>query len=50
MYGKIRQIEVEYHNSNENVKRRTNRGVRDVVVIHPVDELGIIRELNSLSH
>ena len=48
--GKIRQIEVEYHNSNENVKRRTNRGVRDVVVIHPVDELGIIRELNSLSH
>ena len=48
--GKIRDIEVEYHNHNENTKRRTNRGVRDVVVIHPIDELGIMRELNALSH
>ena len=48
--GKIRVIEVEYHNHHENTKRGTNRGVRDVVVIHPIDELGIMRELNALSH
>ena len=47
--GKIRQVEVEYRNHNENIKRRTNRGVREIVVIHPVDELGIMRELNALS-
>jgi hypothetical protein len=48
--GKIREIEVEYQNSTENVKRTTNRGVREVVLVHPVGELGIIRELNSQSN
>ena len=46
--GKIREMEIEYHNYNEGTKRHTNRGVRDVVVIHPVDELGIMHELNML--
>ena len=46
--GKIRQIEIEYQNHTEKVKRVTNRGTRDVVVIHPYDELGLIRELNLL--
>ena len=45
--GKIREIEIEYQNSNESVKRTTRRGVRDVVLVHPVDELGIIRTLNQ---
>ena len=46
---KIREIEVEYQNSNESVRRTTRRGVREVVLVHPVDELGIIRELGQLS-
>ena len=46
--GKIRQVEVEYQNFNENVKRTTCRGTRDLVVIHPIDELGLTRELNEL--
>ena len=37
--GCVRTIEVEYQNHHENTKRRTVRGVRDVVVIHRVDEL-----------
>ena len=46
--GKIRQIDIEYQNHNETVKRFTNRGVREVVVIHPVDEMSIIRQINGM--
>ena len=46
--GKIREIEVEYQNSNESVKRTTRRGVREVVLVHPVDEVGILREIGQL--
>ena len=46
---KIRQIEIEYQNVNEATKRRTTRGTREVVVIHPVHELGLVRELNMLA-
>ncbi len=46
---KIRQIEIEYQNVNEATKRRTTRGTREVVVIHPVHELGLVRELNILA-
>ena len=48
--GKIREIEVEYQNSNENVKRTTRRGVREVVLVHPVEELGIIRQIGQLGY
>ena len=37
-----------YQNHNENVKRYTTRGTREIVVVHPVDELGVIGELNQL--
>ena len=37
--GYVRTIDVEYQNHNENIKRKTVRGVRDIVVIHRVDEL-----------
>ena len=47
--GKIRQVTVEYQNPSENVKRFTNRGTREIVVIHPHNELGLIRELNVLA-
>ena len=48
--GKIRTVEVEYQNHNEGAKRHTKRGVRDLVVIHPIDELGISKELYELSN
>ena len=47
--GKIRQVDIEYQNHSEGVKRRTTRGTREIVVIHPYDELGLIRELNILA-
>ena len=47
--GRIRQLEIVYQNSNENTKRFTSRGTREVVIIHHLDELGLIRELNVLA-
>ena len=46
--GKIRQVEVEYQNFTEGVKRKTTRGTRELVVIHPFEELGLVRELNRM--
>ena len=48
--GKIRNLQVEYRNHNEQTKRCTNRGTREVVVIHPIDELGPMREINRLAN
>ena len=48
--GRIRTVNIEYKNHNENVKRVTNRVVRDLVLIHPVDELGISKELCDLAN
>ncbi len=45
---RIREIEIGYQNVNESTKRRTTRGTREVVVIHPVHELGLVREINKL--
>ena len=46
---KVRKVIVEYVNSNEKTRRETRRSVREIVVIHPVEELGIIRELGEIS-
>ena len=43
--GHIRIVEVEYQNHNEGVKRYTVRGVRELIVVHPVDEPGINAKL-----
>ena len=45
--GLIRVVDIEYQNNNENTKRTTKRGVRDIVVIHPVEEIGISAELHD---
>lgn len=37
--NKVRTVEVEYQNHTEKTKRTTTRGVRDIVIIHQVDEL-----------
>ena len=47
--GLVRSVEIEYQNSTENSKRVTTRGVRELVVVHPVDELGLSRELYDLA-
>ena len=47
--GHVRKVDVEYQNAAENVKRCTKRGTRDLIVVHPVDELGINIELGALS-
>ena len=46
---KIRKVVVEYVNSSEDVRRQTRRSVRELVVIHPIDELGIVRELGEIA-
>ena len=48
--GLIRSVEVEYQNANENFKRHSKRGVRELVVIHPVEEIGIMKELQELAN
>ena len=47
--GKIRKVEVEYQNPTEDCKRSTVRGVRDLIIVHPVDELGLSKELFDLA-
>ena len=46
--GHIRSVDLEYQNHNENVRRTTSRGARNLVVIHPIDEIGISQELYEL--
>ena len=46
--GRIRKVTVEYQNYNENVKRTTERGTRDLVIISPIDELDLYESLNQL--
>ncbi len=47
--GNIRVVELEYQNHNEGAKRYTNRGVRDIIIIQPLDEPGINAELAELA-
>ena len=47
--GLVRTVDVTYQNHNEKVKRVTTRGVRELVVIHPVEDLGISKELHLAS-
>ena len=46
--GLIRKVDVEYKNSNEGIKRVTHRGVRELVIIFPVDELDIYERIDRL--
>ena len=48
--GLIRSVGVEYQNASEESKRSTKRGVREIIVIHSVDEVGISKELHDLAH
>ena len=46
--GLTRAVDVDYQNHNEKVKRRTKRSVRNLVVIHHIDEVGVSQELYEL--
>ena len=48
--GLTRVVEVQYQNSNETVKRTTKRCVRELVIVHPVDEIGIQAELDDFAN
>ena len=47
--GKIRTVTVKYHNHNENHLRTTRRAVRELVMIHSVDELSLMEELGAIA-
>ena len=47
--GVIRKVNVKYRNQNENVDRETSRSTRQLVMIHPVDELSLMQELGEIA-
>ena len=47
--GVIRNVVVKYRNHNENVDRFTIRAVRELVLIHPIDELHLMEELGNVA-
>ena len=47
--GVIRKVIVQYRNDQENVDRYTARSVRDLVLIHPTDELILMEELGKVA-
>ena len=42
-----RSAVVEYQNSEENIRRTTRRGIRELILIQHVDEMGLMRELDA---
>ena len=47
--GKIRTAVIKYRNHNEDTDRQTRRTVRQLVMIHPIDELNILQELGEIA-
>ena len=48
--GVIGKVTVKYRNANENDDRETFRSVCQLVMIHPVDEIDIIQEINNIKN
>ena len=46
--GHVRRVEIEYRNHNGDFCGTTPRGVRDIVVFFPIDELDIYHELAEM--
>ena len=47
--GRIRTANAKYHHSNENICRTTRRAVREIIMIHHVDELNLMEELGEIA-
>ena len=45
---KVRKVSVRYRNHKDKVDRFTNRAVREIIVIHQVEELSILTELSQI--
>ena len=48
--GKIRKVSVTYRNHNEDFDRVTRRAVRELVMIHAVEEINIFEELGRVAN
>ena len=46
--GRIRKVEIKYKNHNEGVFRLTYRAVREIIVIHRIDEVNMFTQLKQL--
>ena len=46
----IRKVKVKYRNHHENFDRVTYRPVRQLVMIHPINELNIVQELGEIAN
>ena len=47
--GQVRRVTIEYKNHHENCRRSTRRGIRDIVLIHPIDELDTYEQLAEMN-
>ena len=47
--NKARVVNVKYRNHTENTDRFTKRTARQIIVIHPIDEMSIIQELGKIA-
>ena len=47
--GLIEKVVIKYRNSSENIDHFTTRAVRDLVLIHLVDEIHIMEELGNIA-
>ena len=47
--GRIRKANVRFRNHNENFYRETYRAVRELVVIHSIDDIDIMKDLDEFS-
>ena len=47
--GLIRKVVIKYRKSSENIDRFTTRAVRELVLIHQVDEMHIMEELGKVA-
>ena len=45
--GHVRKVDIEYRNHNGEIKRETFRGVRELVIVYPIDELDIYERLDQ---
>jgi hypothetical protein len=48
--SRVRRVIVKYQNGNEKVDRETTRAVRQLTMIHPVDETSLYEDLQQLRH
>ena len=47
--GKVRKVNVKYRNGNENCDRDTYRSVRELVLIHSIDDIDLVNEIREIN-